>query len=196
MALQYSEINFDENKDKKKKRKNVTLKNSKKPHEKIHLGQNSNNLGQHFLNNGESDDEGDLATFHAYENKEQKVDGEFPPNPQITQFPASEDEEKETDNQYTKYDPNVSSYSSNQSRSNASYYEHFVPNYTRTADPQNLSGGQNELMTKLNHILHLLEEQKDNKTSNVTEELILYMFLGVFVIFTVDSFTKVGKYTR
>ena len=39
-------------------------------------------------------------------------------------------------------------------------------------------------------------EQKDTKTSNVTEELILYLFLGVFVIFTVDSFTKVGKYTR
>ena len=78
----------------------------------------------------------------------------------------------------------------------ASYYEHFVPNFQKLADSQNLSGSQGELMTKLNHILHLLEEQQDHKTSNVTEELILYLFLGVFVIFTVDSFTKVGKYTR
>ena len=51
-------------------------------------------------------------------------------------------------------------------------------------------------MTKLNHILHLLEEQKDTRTENVTEELILYLFLGVFVIYSIDSFAKVGKYTR
>ena len=51
-------------------------------------------------------------------------------------------------------------------------------------------------MTKLNYMIHLLEENKDEKTQNVTEELVLYMFLGVFVIFVVDSFAKVGKYTR
>ena len=45
-------------------------------------------------------------------------------------------------------------------------------------------------------MIHLLEENKDEKTSNVTEELVLYMFLGVFVIFVVDSFARAGKYTR
>jgi hypothetical protein len=45
-------------------------------------------------------------------------------------------------------------------------------------------------------MIHLLEENKDEKTNTVTEELILYMFLGVFVIFVVDSFAKAGKYTR
>ena len=29
-----------------------------------------------------------------------------------------------------------------------------------------------------------MEEQKDEKTKNVTEELVLYLFLGVFMIFT------------
>ena len=43
---------------------------------------------------------------------------------------------------------------------------------------------------------HLLEENKDEKTQNVTEELVLYMFLGVFTIFVVDSFARAGKYTR
>ena len=43
-------------------------------------------------------------------------------------------------------------------------------------------------MKKLNYMIHLLEETKEEKTSNVTEELVLYMFLGVFVIFVVDSF--------
>jgi hypothetical protein len=28
------------------------------------------------------------------------------------------------------------------------------------------------------------------------EEVILYSFLGVFIIFIVDSFARVGKYTR
>ena len=38
--------------------------------------------------------------------------------------------------------------------------------------------------------------QKDEKTQNVTEELVLYLFLGVFTIFVVDSFARAGKYTR
>ena len=60
----------------------------------------------------------------------------------------------------------------------------------------NIHGSKDDLMKKLNYMIHLLEENKDEKTNNVTEELILYMFLGVFVIFVVDSFAKAGKYTR
>lgn len=52
------------------------------------------------------------------------------------------------------------------------------------------------VMQKLNHITHILEELQMEKTSNITEELILYTFLGVFVIFVVDSFARVGKYHR
>ena len=51
-------------------------------------------------------------------------------------------------------------------------------------------------MKKLNYLIHLMEENKDEKTQNVTEELVLYMFLGVFTIFVVDSFARAGKYTR
>lgn len=52
------------------------------------------------------------------------------------------------------------------------------------------------LMQKLNYITHILEDIQLEKTSNITEELILYSFLGVFVIFIVDSFARVGKYHR
>ena len=52
------------------------------------------------------------------------------------------------------------------------------------------------LIEKLNYMINLLEEQQDQKTESVTEEVVLYSFLGVFIIFIVDSFTKVGKYTR
>ena len=55
---------------------------------------------------------------------------------------------------------------------------------------------RDELMRKLNYLIHMMEENKDEKTENVTEELVLYLFLGVFVIFVVDSFARAGKYTR
>lgn len=52
------------------------------------------------------------------------------------------------------------------------------------------------LMKKLNYMITLLEQQQDEKTGNVAEEVILYSFLGIFIIFIVDSFARVGKYVR
>jgi F0F1-type ATP synthase assembly protein I len=45
-------------------------------------------------------------------------------------------------------------------------------------------------------MIHLLEQQQNEKTSNITEEFILYTFLGVFIIYVVDSFSRTGKYVR
>lgn len=59
-----------------------------------------------------------------------------------------------------------------------------------------LSGADNKLMEKINYMIHLLEEQQNEKTNNVTEEFILYSFLGIFIIFVVDSFARAGKYSR
>ena len=52
---------------------------------------------------------------------------------------------------------------------------------------------QENQQKKINYMINLLEEQKDVKTKNITEELILYCFLGIFVIFLIDSFVKIGK---
>lgn len=52
------------------------------------------------------------------------------------------------------------------------------------------------LLQKLNYMITLLEDQKDEKTNNVTEEVILYSFLGIFIIFMADTFVRAGKYTR
>jgi hypothetical protein len=52
------------------------------------------------------------------------------------------------------------------------------------------------LLQKLNYMIHLLEEKQDERTSNVTEEIVLYSFLGIFIIFVIDSFARVGKYVR
>ena len=58
------------------------------------------------------------------------------------------------------------------------------------------SNNYTTLLNKLNYMIHLLEENKDEKTNNVIEEVVLYSFLGIFIIFLVDSFTRVGKYVR
>lgn len=75
----------------------------------------------------------------------------------------------------------------------------WIPYFTQTNNNQStqLQGGeQNELLNKLNYLIHMMEQQKEKKTGHVTEELILYSFLGIFMIFIVDSFTKVSKYSR
>jgi hypothetical protein len=58
------------------------------------------------------------------------------------------------------------------------------------------SSSNDILIQKLNYMINLLEEQQDEKTNNVTEEVVLYSFLGIFIIFVVDSFARSGKYKR
>jgi hypothetical protein len=81
------------------------------------------------------------------------------------------------------------------------YSQSAVPNgrSTYAAVPNNMiqSGlTDNKIMEKINYMIHMLEEQQNEKTNNVTEEFLLYTFLGVFIIFIVDSFARAGKYTR
>jgi len=56
--------------------------------------------------------------------------------------------------------------------------------------------GDDKLMERINYMIHLLEQQQSEKTANITEEFLLYTFLGVFVIYVVDSFSRNGKYVR
>ena len=98
---------------------------------------------------------------------------------------------------------NVSAFSTNPKTSTyaTQYYEQFVP-YAETLANQlaagnaisatgaSTSSGTNAaLIEKLNYIIHMLEEKKDEKTGHVIEELVLYCFLGIFIIFIVDTFT-------
>jgi hypothetical protein len=80
---------------------------------------------------------------------------------------------------------------------------HLKPYYSKMGISSGLTPGSsssgsmdNKLLEKLNYMIHLLEEQQNEKTSNITEEFILYTFLGVFIIYIVDSFAKSGKYVR
>lgn len=54
----------------------------------------------------------------------------------------------------------------------------------------------NPMVDKLDYLIHMAESAQDHRTGHVAEELVLYSFVGVFVIFVVDSFARAGKYTR
>lgn len=76
-------------------------------------------------------------------------------------------------------------------------YQQFMPSVFQASGA---SAGEVEnkdiMLQKLDRIISLLEDQHDEKTGHVTEELVLYCFLGVFIIFIVDSFARAGKYVR
>lgn len=86
----------------------------------------------------------------------------------------------------------------NQQINQHEYYEKVVPLYKQLNETSGVSQftNKNELTQKLNYMIHLLEEQQDERTGHVFEELILYSFLGIFIIFVVDSFARAGKYVR
>jgi len=96
--------------------------------------------------------------------------------------------QKTVDEYYKKILPG---YDSNRQNINKPYYNATYGNQ------QNVTGNEQDvLLQKLNYMIHLLEEKQDEKTNNVMEEVILYSFLGIFIIFVVDSFARVGKYVR
>jgi len=77
--------------------------------------------------------------------------------------------------------------------SNPKQYPQYMSSvFQASNDPEN----KDAMLQKLDHIIALLEDQHDEKTGHVTEELVLYCFLGVFIIFIVDSFARAGKYVR
>ena len=88
----------------------------------------------------------------------------------------------------TSYDDAPSNYANQ-------YYKQFVPylNQGMNSMPED---SKSALIEKLNYIIDMLEEQQDYKTNSILEDLILYTFLGIFVIFIVDSFARSGKYVR
>ena len=175
--LGFSEFmsNNDNNEQPNKKRRNKTIKKKAKPSKKA----------LEFLNSmdsykNEEEDDDSLADFNP------------PPNPELTSLP-NEKKEEEVDSALSPEAFNNINVSEEKIKQ---YYNNYIPYYENATNVPNIHGSKDDLMKKLNYMIHLLEENKDEKTNTVTEELILYMFLGVFVIFVVDSFAKAGKYTR
>jgi hypothetical protein len=64
-----------------------------------------------------------------------------------------------------------------------------LPVYLPPERERNIQGGPT--MRKLNHIIDMLDAQKNSQTGRVTEDVVLYTFLGIAVIFVVDTFAQV-----
>jgi hypothetical protein len=88
-------------------------------------------------------------------------------------------------------------YSDKSKMGNIPYYSMDRMQHTASNSNSNsVNPHQDKILEKLNKMIYLLEEQQNEPTKHITEEFILYTFLGVFIIFIVDSFSKTGKYTR
>ena len=213
MALQYSFIdNSESNMERKKSKKHcrtLRKKHKKKSSSKIDNLLNSLSLTQQNMKEGfregmtrdapskralstgndddDTDDENDLGNFEPLAGPHRGQPTYVHEDPTATPDGAkSEDDTIENFAQLPVGEVTAED-----------YYKQYVPYYTQMQGTQeDVHTNKDALMTKLNYMIHLLEEQQDEKTDNVTEELVLYLFLGVFVIFVVDSFARAGKYTR
>ena len=71
--------------------------------------------------------------------------------------------------------------------------DYMILNSTNTYEPKR---NNQDLLDKMNKILEMFEDQKEIKTGQKNEEIVLYCFLGVFIIYIMDSFVNIGRYSR
>ena len=169
---------------------NANAKGSTKSNSNVEaLMQKIHNSGGDYGDNNDDDDDDDSS-------------GKFQP---MVQYPDSVGIER-MDNQHSMNNEEYDSLANDAEKEGFTqlpseyakqYYQQYVPYYNQSSDDSSPNGAnKDELLNKLNQVIYLLEEQQDEKTGRVTEELILYSFLGIFIIFIVDSFARVGKYVR
>jgi hypothetical protein len=72
--------------------------------------------------------------------------------------------------------------------------DYMILNATNEIEPKRHTN--QELLDKMNKILEMFEDQKEIKTGQKNEEIVLYCFLGVFIIYIMDSFVSIGRYSR
>ena len=146
----------------------------------------------HNTVDNDTNDDSDLSDFNP------------PSPPEINHSPKNQGKAQEYDNEILPGEQNNSVLHDSEPVNSKGLYNlptsatdsYFIkggPLYNRI-DQQQVT--KDELIEKINYMIHLLEEQRDEKTGQVTEEVILYSFLGIFMIFIVDSFARVGKYHR
>jgi len=71
--------------------------------------------------------------------------------------------------------------------------DYMILNSTNNYEPKR---NNQDLLDKMNQILEMFEDQKEIKTGQKNEEIVLYCFLGVFIIYIMDSFVNIGRYSR
>lgn len=160
---------------------------------------NDNNMNNNLTNN-ESDDLEDFnpPSHPAIQESKKIVKENFTFDNMKSEL-LHNDQEDELENQKQNDNPiNKENFQQLPANNLQQYYEKYNAylNSENNYNKQYMSVSNEELLKKIDNILFFLEEQRETRTNYVTEELILYVFLGIFVIYLVDSFVKVGKYIR
>ena len=111
-----------------------------------------------------------------------------PPKNPIIQ--TKEDKPIDTDNQL-KHEETINNIYYNQHLPNVNYNpnEDFPKQYNNNTNLETIN-------KKLDYLIKLFEEQREFRTEGILEELILYIFFGIFIICVIHSFTKVKPYSR
>lgn len=160
---------------------------------------NDNNMNNNLTNN-ESDDLEDFnPPSHPAIQEPKKIVKENFTFDKIKSELLDNEQEEESQKQHQNDNPvNKENFQQLPANNLQQYYEKYNAylNSENNYNKQYMSVSNEELLKKIDNILFLLEEQRETRTNYVTEELILYVFLGIFVIYLVDSFVKVGKYIR
>jgi hypothetical protein len=181
--------------DKKNKNNNKTSKNrvsfSDNNNDSLPLKNKINNLSKLIHENNE--DENDNNNF-----QQATIN-----NKNVNEFLSNDVTKNELNKMLINSDNNITNGLYNNSNVK-NVYSNLDDSYTNNLDfiknmpssNSDLLNNNNKLLSKLDYIIHLLEEQHNEKTNHITEELILYLFLGIFIIFVLDSFAKASKYVR
>ena len=192
------------NKDKDKDKDNVKPKIKKEMFDNLAEYQNDDNNEYNSSNNQNQQQQPVQNQNYPVQNQNYPVQNQqnqnqnqHNPNQQHqNQQHQNQQHQNQQLNEQTDSAPSKEGFSKINSTYASDYYKQFSPYQGSYQIPQPSNNSNYELLKKLDNILHLLEEQQEEKTNLITEELILYVFLGVFVIYVLDSFVKVGKYTR
>jgi len=200
LAMSASPIEgFESKKNILSTRKNKTIK--KEPFEtkkESSLENLENTVNKIKSIHSQQEDSPELASFmNTYEQSTYENEP-LPPPKMVNNFPDSSLDSRDENITHGILETNPSpDYAliegnyANTANTSEKYYSAMKNSY----NPHNVAT-KDELLQKLDHLIHLFEAQKDMKSGSVTEELILYSFLGIFIIYVLDSFVKVGKYTR
>lgn len=184
MALQFSYIDYKNNE--------ITEKNKKKVNQVKQLLQKERNNyienkeGVHEFNPDSFQEEGDsLANFTPTIQK------------QTNSSKMQQKRKQRIMKNFDHYDEAVEDQSQLVANASAQeYYKQFTMPSTSSTQMTTQTPQQDDLLDKLNYMIHLLEHQKQQKSEDVLEEMVLYLFLGIFIIYILDNFAKIGKYVR
>lgn len=119
-----------------------------------------------------------------------------PPRPSYLTASNSMKSSPDTQPQYKANEPTAEVYNSYAKSYQNTRPKFSQPYYANMGVGNQTGSFDDKFMEKINYMIHLLEEQQHEKTNNITEEFLLYTFLGVFVIYVLDAFARSGKYVR